>query len=113
MVRACSKTSRVIRLYEMTKRTTKMGREEPLGFGPGFATRTGMGLLSTLIGGALLAIQLNNFHLISASDRRAVAIVQLANQRGREREVADNKELSVDQTVILENKQLQRSAYNR
>ena len=67
MVRACSKTSRVIRLYEMTNRTTKMGSAERFGFGLGFATRNGIGLPSKFRGGALLAIQLNNFHLTSAS----------------------------------------------
>ena len=66
MVRACSKTSKVIRLYEMTNKTTEMGSAERLGFGRGLAIRTGSGLSSKLMGGALLAIQLNNFHLISA-----------------------------------------------
>ena len=81
MVRACSKTSRVIRLYEMTNRTTKMGSAERVGFAMGVATRTGIGLLSKLIGGALLVIQLNNFHLTSASNRRAEPLVQLGNHR--------------------------------
>jgi len=86
MVRACSKTSRVIRLYEMTNRTTKMGSAERVGFRLGFATRTVIGLLSMLTGGALLAIQLNNFHLTSASDRRAEPLMQLGNHRKREPE---------------------------